>query len=181
MLHLLELPDGAPGTAFCDDVDAAGQTVARHSCGDQVKAALALAYRELAASLGPKPSGWTWGRAHVARLSSPIAPVAAGAPPIARPGGLFTVDVGNPSVTERGLQFSFNHGASIRHVSVMDPRFPRMRVQLPGAERDAGAATTTTPVVDLLALWSRNAYVDLSIGDRGIGVVTQVQVFRGGP
>ena len=181
MLHMLELPDHDPGASFCDDVDARGALLASHTCSDQVAAAVAAATASVTSRLGPKPRAWIWGRTHVARLSGPVAgsPVAQ-APTIARPGGLFTLDVGNPSMSGSATQgdFTFTSGSNVRHISVMSVDRPIVRMQMPGAERD-GSGSAAGP--DLLGQWARNVYFDLPFGDQIDRTATSTQIIDPAP
>src|SRR5204862_4971995 len=120
--------------------------VAQHSCPEQLATALVQAYRNLVAHVGPKPSDWVWGRVHTIQPVSLLQLVTTGfAPgPYARPGGAFTVDVGTPALAGDGLDFRYGSGGNVRHISLMDPAKPTVKMQLPGPERD-GAATFVGP------------------------------------
>jgi len=154
MLHMLEPGVPADDTSFCDDVDASGALVRSHACSEQVVAALTDAYQTLIAS-----SDFLWGRVHTFTSSSLFPTVTLGytAGPFARPGGALTVDVGNPSITP-GPSFAFGSSGNVRHVSVMDPAAPTVRMQLPGAERDGPRGVVAGP--DLLGMWIANTYFD---------------------
>lgn len=181
MLLMLGLPDHDLGASFCDDVDGKGVVVARRSCADQVAIALATATAGAIARLGPDPRAWIWGRAHVAHLSSPVAtsPIAQ-ISPLARPGGLFTVDVGNPSMSGTAVagDFTFTAGSNVRHISVMSARRPIVRMQIPGSERD-GSGSAAGP--DLLDQWARNVYFDLPFGDQVDRATTSTQIIDPAP
>lgn len=176
MLFLLALPDGAPGTSFCNDVDAKGTKVTDHTCGAQVATALAQAYGLLVAHVGPKPSDWVWGRAHTIRPVSLLALVTTdfSPGPYARPGGAFTVDVGSPSLSGPGLDFPYGSGGNVRHISLMDPAKPVVKMQLPGPERD-GPAVFVGP--DLLGQWVKNSYFDFAAGDQITAAAVSAQTF----
>jgi len=77
--------------------------------------------------------------------------------PYARPGGAFTVDVGNPALSGGGVEFPYSSGGNVRHISLMDPAKPVVRMQLPGPKRD-GPAVAVGP--DLLGQWVKNTYDD---------------------
>jgi penicillin amidase len=177
MLFLLGLPDGAPGTSFCNDVNAKGEQVATHTCGARVATALVQAYRLLVAHVGPKPSDWVWGRVHTIRPVSLLALVTTdfSPGPYARPGGAFTVDVGSPSLSGPGLDFPYGSGGNVRHISLMDPAKPVVKMQLPGPERD-GPAVFVGP--DLLGQWVKNSYFDFAAGDQINAVAMSAQSFK---
>jgi len=167
LLFMLETGTPALGQTFCHDVDAAGAVVASHTCQEQVVSTLATTYDTLIAVLGPE-SAWRWGRVHTFRPASqfPLVSVGYMPGPFARPGGAFTVDPGNPSISAPGTSFTFGSGANVRHVSVMDPASPRVRMQLPGPQRDVPVGSVAGP--DLLGGWTTNTYFDYPHG-------TQVQ------
>lgn len=180
MIYMLSLdpasPNYAANTSFCNDVGARGELAAAHSCREQVQAALVAAYSAIAARFGP-PAEWVWGRTHTLTPVSPLPLVTTDYQPgpYARPGGAFTVDVGAPSTSAAGVDFSYGFGANVRHISVMDPGKPMTEFQLPGPERD-GPAWFTAP--DLLGQWAVNHYVDVAIGDRIEAVTTTTQSFH---
>jgi len=163
MLHMLENPATAD-QSFCNDVDAAGVTVAPHTCAAQVVSALATAYDTLAASHGSDPGSWAWGRVHTMQPVSQFPLVTTGyrPGPFARPGGAFTVDVGNPSLSGAGQSFAFGSSANVRQVSLMDPAAPTIRMQLPGPERSLPVGAFVGP--DLLGEWVANTYFDYAHG-----------------
>jgi penicillin amidase len=181
LLFMLSLDPGEPATAkattFCNDVDAAGTTVAPKSCVQQAAAALVQAYDTLSAQVGHDPSSWTWGRVHTIRPVSLLPLVTTGYEPgpYARPGGAFTVDVGSPSLTASGLDFAYGSGGNVRHISLMDPLNPKVRMQLPGPERD-GPAVGLGP--DLLGQWVKNSYFDDAFGDQIRSVAVSIQIFQ---
>ena len=104
-----------------------------------------------------------WGRVHTIKPVSLLALVTNGYSPgpYARPGGAFTVDVGTPVADRRGLDFAYGSGGNVRHISLMDPAKPVVKMQLPGPERD-GPAVTVGP--DLLGQWVKNSYFDYAVG-----------------
>jgi penicillin amidase len=159
-----ETTDGAAGATFCNDVDANGAVVAEHTCAEQADAALVAAYDGMVDELGDS-SHWLWGRAHtITPISfSPFATASYSPGPFARPGGAFTLDVGTPLLSGSGLDFAYRSGANVRHISVMDPAAPVVKMQLPGPERDAPA---TTEAPNLLGEWLQNTYFDMAFGDQ---------------
>ncbi len=167
--------DAPAATGFCTDIDQTGQEIAPHqTCRGQVVTALVQAYRALSAEVGSDPNTWMWGRVHTIKPVSLLARVTRGYSPgpYARPGGSFTVDVGNPSLVGAGLDFAYRSGGNVRHISLMDPARPVVKMQLPGPERDGPAATTAS---DLLGQWVTNSYFDYAAGGqiRASAVATQ--------
>lgn len=177
MLFLLELPDGAPGTGFCNDVDIRGQLVVAHTCGAQITTALVQAFTTLSTRVNPSPNNWLWGRVHTARPISPamFANEEFSSGPFARPGGAFTVDVGNPILSGDSLDFAYSSGSNLRFVALMDPVTPVVRLQLPGPERDGPRSADKA---DLVGQWARNAYFDFALGNQIRDAVVAVQVFN---
>jgi acyl-homoserine lactone acylase PvdQ len=163
MLYMLENP-GTADQSFCNDVDASGALVTSHACAEQVVVALVTAFDTLAANHGSNPGLWAWGRVHTFQPVSqfPLVTVGFEPGPFARPGGAFTVDVGNPSLSGSGPSFAMGSCGNVRHVSVMDPAAPEVRMQLPGPERDVPTGTIVGP--DLLGEWARNQYFDFAHG-----------------
>jgi penicillin amidase len=170
-------PGGAGSTSFCDDVNPTTGQVTTRSCAEQVVTALAQSYGTLSALVGTDPHTWVWGRVHTMQPVSLLALVTSGYSPgpFARPGGAFTVDVGSPSLTGAGLAFSFGSSGNVRHISLMDPVKPVVKMQLPGPERD-GPAVTTTP--DLLGQWVRNSYFDYAAGGQISAAAVATQTFQ---
>jgi len=172
-------PLPADATTFCNDNDrTAGALVTAHTCQDQLATALAQAYRTLTSQVGSDPKTWLWGRVHTIQPVSLLAPlVTTGyAPgPYARPGGAFTVDVGTPALSGIGLDFSYRSGGNVRHISLMDPASPTVKMQLPGPERD-GPTVTLGP--DLLGQWVKNQYFDFSFGAQSHAVAIATQTFQ---
>jgi penicillin G amidase len=152
--------DGMAGATFCNDVDGSGALTASRTCAEQVNRALVCAYDALTGALGT-PNNWLWGRVHtvkpvsLASLSTPeFAPG-----PFARAGGAFTVDVGTPSLSQADPDFAFGSAASVRHISLMDPATPVVKMQLPGPERDAPYSAANGVLLDQ---WLSNTYFDLA-------------------
>ena len=171
------VPQSAAATTFCNDVDAKGALIARHTCVEQVVTALVQAVATLSAAVGPKPGDWVWGRVHTIRPVSLLQLVTTGFEPgpYARPGGAFTVDVGNPSLSGSGLDFAYSSGGNVRHISLMDPAKPVVKMQLPGPERD-GPTAFAGP--DLLGQWVKNTYFDFAFGAQIDGVAVSNQTFQ---
>jgi len=180
IIYMLSLdpstPQGAAGTTFCNDANASGQTVATHTCMDQLITALVSAVDTLTAHVGPDPNSWVWGRVHTLTPVSMLALVTRGYSPgpFARPGGAFTVDVATPALTGGGLDFPYTSGPQVRHISVMDPSAPIVKMQLPGPERDRPADLHTS---DLLAHWLLDQYFDLAFGDQIESAAVSRQTF----
>ena len=166
-----------PATAFCNDVNSAGALVTVHSCPEQVGIALVQAYDAIAASFGTDPSKWLWGRVHTMQPVSLLALVTTNYEPgpYARPGGAFTVDVGSPDLTGDALSFPYHSGGNVRHISVMDPSAPVVKMQLPGPERDG---PTFLPGPDLLGQWVKNSYFDYAFGDQIAKASVATQTFK---
>jgi len=177
LLFMLDPTTPAGATTFCNDVDATGKTVAVKTCGAQVATALVQAYDTLSALVGSSPSSWTWGRVHTIRPVSLLALVTTNYQPgpYARPGGVFTVDVGSPSLSGSGLDFAYGSGGNVRHISLMDPTNPKVRMQLPGPERDGPAVG---PGPDLLGQWVKNSYFDYAVGDQINAVAVSAEIFQ---
>jgi len=183
IFYLLQEP-GLDDTArsFCNDVDAAGATVATHTCTAQVALALSSSVKALTQAFGAS-GNWVWGRVHTLSPESLAAPLV-GAPfargPFARPGGVETVDVGGPGLGSTDVRsFAYGAGANVRHISVMDPAAPLTRMQLPGANRDVAAGVVAAPV-DLLTQYVQNQYFTFAHGtqlDSSNGVVS-VETFN---
>jgi len=170
-------PPPAASTRFCDDVDAQGNLVTPHTCSAQVVKALVQAVDTLVAQVGPTPSDWVWGRVHTIQPVSLLALVTTGYEPgpYARPGGAFTVDVGSPAATGNNLSFAYGSGGNVRHISLMDPSKPVVKMQLPGPERD-GPTNLVGP--DLLGQWVKNTYFDFAFGDQIAGAAVAIQTFK---
>lgn len=170
-------PAGAAGSTFCNDVGAKGELVASHTCAEQVVAALVQAVDVLSTAVGPTPNDWVWGRVHTIRPVSllPLVTTNFEPGPYARPGGAFTVDVGNPSLAGGGLDFAYTSGGNVRHISLMDPAKPVVRMQLPGPERD-GPTVFAGP--DLLGEWVTNTYFDFAFGNQIDSVAVSNQIFQ---
>ncbi len=92
----------------------------------------------LSVELGSDETQWAWGRLHGLLLSSDLSTFgifdfdnpAPGDPLFANDGGLFTVDVANPGVTD----FVQTAGASMRFVCEASPNGPTCTIQLPGGQ-----------------------------------------------
>lgn len=84
---------------------------------------------------GSDPETWLWGRRHTLTLATQVSQVnpALDLGPYAAPGGLFTVNVANPSIApSRGLTFS--SGPSLRIVNELGEGGIATWVQLPGGQ-----------------------------------------------
>ncbi|MBS2022986.1 MAG: penicillin acylase family protein [Deltaproteobacteria bacterium] len=148
---------------FCNNVNALGQVTSTHSCIEQAVIAMSTAYDLLTAQHGAT-SNWRWGRVHTMTPVSQLALVTDGYEPgpFARPGGAFTVDVGAPSPRTAGItSFAFTSSGNVRHISVMDPTTPIIKMQLPGPERDQPEGILDGGP-DLLGGWVANQYFDFA-------------------
>ena len=182
MLHMLDPAAPPADTSFCNDVNPrTGATVATRTCSDQVVAALLTAAGTLQAAYGADTTKWLWGRVHTLTTTSPAAPLIAGAyaaGPVARPGGAFTVDVGNPDGSQASpLGFAYSHGSNVRFIAEMDaPASAVTRMQLPGPQRDAPFGVfADTP--DLFGQYARNQYFDYAVGHQADAVTVSTQGF----
>lgn len=182
MLFMLGLdpadPNTPAATTFCKDIDPkSGATLVPKTCPMQVSAALVQAYKTLHSLVGADPSTWVWGRVHTIQPVSLLPLVTSGYSPgpFARPGGAFTVDVGSPSLTGGGLAFGYGSGGNVRHISLMDPAKPVVKMQLPGPERD-GPVVASTPA--LLDQWVRNSYFDYAASGQISAVAVATQTFQ---
>ena len=179
MIYMLDPATPGGDQAFCNDVDASGTEIRTHTCGEQVAIALVQAYRGLSAVLGPPPAKWRWGRFHTIQPTSQLALVTTGygPGPFARPGGAFTVDVGSPSLSGAGLSFGYGSGGNVRHISVMDPATPVIKMQLPGPERD-GPTGIFSSGPNLLLDWVQNKYFDFALGAQVTPLAVAAQNFN---
>jgi len=176
MLALDPNDAGTPAaTRFCNDTSATGVETTK-SCAAQVVTAVVQAYITLNTLVGHDPNNWIWGRVHTMKPVSLLALVTNGYSPgpFARPGGAFTVDVGSPSLTGGGIDFSFGSSGNVRHISVMDP-VAKIRMQLPGPERDVPVVTTGP---GLLTQWASNTYFNYAFGDQANAVAISIQNFK---
>jgi penicillin G amidase len=176
MLYMLEPAAGAD-QSFCNNVDAAGATTPV-TCEAQVRTALESAFSLLYAQHGnPTAGGWIWGRVHTFQPVSqfPLVTLGYEPGPFARPGGAFTVDVASPSLSKTGTSFAYGSSANVRHVSVMDPAAPVVRMQLPGPEVSRPYGVTAGP--DLLADWARNTYFNYAHGNEILNTTVSTQRF----
>jgi penicillin amidase len=172
LIYMLQPTTPMSDQGLCDDVDASGKVVKMHSCAEQAVIALVTAFDLLTVSKGPPPTDWLWGRVHTMQPVSQLQLVTNGymPGPFARPGGGFTVDVGNPQIDGHSPLFPYFAAGNVRHISVMDPASPHVRMQLPGPQRDTPAGIyNKTP--DLLLEWVQNQYFDFAFGSQ-VGAVT---------
>jgi acyl-homoserine lactone acylase PvdQ len=172
---------GHPGSTFCNDVDkTTGDVATAHTCQEQLVTALVGASAELTATYGAT-SNWIWGRVHTVTTKSPADPIV-GAPfaagPFARPGGILTVDVGNPSLSRSGAsRFTYGSGSNVRFIAVMNPPASAVtKMQLPGPQREV-AYGTITGAPDLLLQYVQNQPFDLLMGHQVDAAVTEAQHF----
>jgi acyl-homoserine lactone acylase PvdQ len=176
MLYMLDPNTPATDKAFCNNVNASGTTIGSAiPCEAQVLAALETAYDTLTAELGDSKN-WVWGRVHIIQPVSLLQLVTTNYSPgpYARPGGIFTVDVGSPSLSGSGLDFQYFSGGNVRHISVMDQGNPIVKMQLPGPERDAPALFVGP---DLLGQWVTITYFDFAFGSQIDAAAVSTQSF----
>jgi len=171
----VEAMGSTAASSFCNNVSSTGAVVASKTCAQQVAIALAQAYGDISNKYGT-PNNWLWGRVHTMQ-PVPLLPLITTnyePGPYARPGGAFTVDVGSPSSASSGLAFPFGSSGNVRHISVMDPAKPIVKMQLPGPERDV-------PVLfggpDLLLQWVKNQYFDYATSSQIDAAVVSTQTF----
>ena len=181
LLYLLGLPPNDPRASFCNDVAPDNSVIATHSCAEKLVGSLLVAAGTLQAVYGA-PANWIWGRVHTLTTASAAAPLIAGAyaaGPYARPGGAFTVDVGNPDGSQSSLLgFAYSHGSNVRFIAeVGDPAAAVTKMQLPGPERDGPSGVfSSTP--DLLGQYVQNKYFDFALGAQAESNAVSVQVFK---
>jgi penicillin G amidase len=178
MLHMLDNPPGSATPADQTFCSTAGSGVVT-TCEAQVRTALTNAFLHLSGLHGSPDTGeWAWGRVHTFQPVSqfPLVTLGYEPGPFARPGGAFTVDVANPSLTGGGTSFSYGSSANVRHVSVMDATTPVVRMQLPGPEVSR-PYDVTVDHADLLGDWVRNLYFDYAHGDQVLGATVATQSF----
>jgi acyl-homoserine lactone acylase PvdQ len=182
LLYMLDPATAAGDKTFCNDVTASGQLATARTCLEQLQLALASAYGYLASTSGAS-TNWLWGRVHTMTPVSLAAPLVAApftAGPYARPGGWLTVDVGNPGISNADPKaFPYGSGSQVRHVSVMDPAAPIMKLQLPGSNRDVPFAEVAATSHDLLTDYVQNRYFTFAHGTQldAQGGVVSVQNF----
>jgi penicillin amidase len=177
LMYMLTAPAANQATTntFCNNVAASGAVVAVRTCDAQVELALTQAYDDITAKYQTQ-NNWLWGRVHTMQPLPLLALITTNYQPgpYARPGGAFTVDVGTPSTSASGLAFPFGASGNVRHISLMDPAKPVVKMQLPGPERDV-------PVLfggpDLLLQWVKNQYFDYATSSQIDAVVVSTQTF----
>jgi len=181
MLYMLDPTTPAGDTTFCNDVDSSGQVIAPHTCPEQLQIAMVSAFDSLTVAYGA-PSNWLWGRVHTLTTKSQASPLV-GAPyqagPYARPGGIETVDVGSPDLNSSDPRsFAYSAGSQVRHVSVMDPANPIMKMQFPGQEKDIPWGVVVNPN-DMLTGYVENQYFTFAHGAQldSTGGAVSIQTF----
>jgi penicillin G amidase len=156
-----------PGLPIVDQTFCAPQT-----CAQQAQAAMTTAYDQVSQTFGAQ-SNWIWGRVHTMTPASYGA--AAGVTgnnynpgPFARPGGAFTVDVGNPGLrADNVLSFPYGSGSNVRWIAVLDGS--ATKEQLPGPIED-GPFYSSSP--GLLGQYVSNDYFDFPWGATAISAST---------
>jgi penicillin amidase len=140
------------------------------TCQQQAQAAMTLAFDQVTLELGDQ-SNWIWGRLHSMSPQSLVFPLVAGLfnpGPYARPGGAFTVDVGNPGLrSDFVLSFPYGSGSNVRWIAVLDGS--ATKEQLPGPEVD-GPLYPGSP--GLLGEYVVNQYFDFPWGAAAISAAT---------
>jgi penicillin G amidase len=167
MLYLLTPGLPAAAQTFCVPL---GATPTATSCDGQLVAAMVGAYNALTQALGAQ-ANWRWGRLHTMSPQELIYPLI-GQPynpgPYARPGGAFTVDVGNPGLrTDNVLTYQYGSGSNVRWIAVMDGS--ATKEQLPGPIVD-GPFIPGSP--GLLGQYVVNQYFDFPYGSAAISAAT---------
>lgn len=96
--------------------------------------ALERAGQDIVGPLGADPEGWMWGKIHTVTFETQLSFLAPELHhgPFAAPGGLFTVNVANPSIG--GAGFAFASGASLRIVNELGDEGITTWLQLPGGQ-----------------------------------------------
>jgi penicillin amidase len=122
------------------------------------------------ATLGA-PDTWRWGKVHTLTLRSPLSqagPTPFDSAPYATPGGLFTVNVANPSVVnidnvtaKTPLSFAQTNGPSIRTLIEVGTDTPHMKIQLPGG---ADLHRESAFYNNMIPRWLTNTPVDYAFG-----------------
>jgi penicillin amidase len=163
-LALAALTGEAPGTLRAPG--GAAETPAQAARG-----ALAMALDTLRAALGPRLADWTWGRAHRARFSHPLADAGRGRDfePALQPadGDGSTVSVGG---SRAPWSFEFTHGPAFRHVVDLADSTRSWCVVPPWNSAEAAARGS-----DLRGRWASHAYVPLDLDWRRIADASAVQ------
>jgi penicillin amidase len=159
MLIALTRPDQL-SQSYWDDVATADVVETQ---ADIVAAALDTTAARLAEWLGDDPAGWQWGRLHTLTLRADLFSSAGLTDfdngPYYNDGGLFTVDVANPSGDPFAGEFYHRSGASMRFAcEVMAETGPHCTIQLPGGQRHDRASPHYD---DLFQKWLINEPVDL--------------------
>ena len=112
---------------------------------------------------------WRWGQLHRVTLETLIAADELNVPPpndpnpilragYPRPGDGFSVDASSPGYGD--LEFSYDHGPAMRHVTVFDGNGPETRLALPGGEVFDRASSHFRDLMD--EYWSVNDYFVLA-------------------
>ncbi len=135
--NILVRPDDlAHGAAWWDDVSTE-DTV--ETMADIVAAAMEDAGAFLTDELGPTPADWRWGRLHTVTLRAPLFSDAGlnifDHGPFINDGGLWTVDVANPSGMDED-SYAHRSGASMRFVcEAPTDAAVHCTIQVPGGQR----------------------------------------------
>ncbi|MEZ4223586.1 MAG: penicillin acylase family protein [Polyangiaceae bacterium] len=119
------------GDVYWDDVS----TPTVESKDDILAAAFDSAGEFLTSALGDDESKWAWGRIHTVTLRSDLDTASSGLvrdfneSGFANDGGMFTVDVANPTA-----DITQAEGAAVRFVCEAKPERPQCTIQLPGGQ-----------------------------------------------
>jgi len=167
---LLTILGGAvpnPNNVFCRDVGTNGAPLNSKTCLTQVVDALGFAYGKLKNAYGDE-ANWRWGRVHTASFpfivpGYPLIDPGFRPGPFPRPGGAWTVDVGNPSGRSSSqLSFAYGSGSNVRWLAAMGGAVENTFMQLPGVESGGpypfGRQTMLTDyVLNQYFNWAHNA------------------------
>ena len=125
------------------------------------------------ATVGAATDDWRWGKIHTLRLASPLPALQPGVNPFdsdlySTPGGLYTVNVANPSNVNIGSNnstirrdFSESSGPSIRTLIEVGTDTPHMKVSLPGG---SDLHRKSKFYNNMVPNWLANTPVDFAFG-----------------
>ncbi|HZJ53135.1 MAG TPA: penicillin acylase family protein, partial [Myxococcaceae bacterium] len=167
LLTLLSGQVPNPNNVFCRDVGTNGAPLNNKTCLTQVVDALGFAYAQLKNAYGDE-TNWRWGRVHTASFpfivpGYPLIDPGFRPGPYPRPGGAWTVDVGNPSGRSSSqLSFAYGSGGNVRWLAAMGGAVENTFMQLPGVESGGpypfGRQTMLTDwVLNQYFNWAHNA------------------------
>ncbi|WP_169928128.1 penicillin acylase family protein [Labilithrix luteola] len=151
---------------FWDNITTTGTTETRD---EVVQAALTQAGQLLQAGRGGRDT-WQWGAIHALTLQSPLASATPlfNNGPYATPGGLYTVNVGNPAnvnldagTPAAALSFGQTSGPSIRTLIEIGTDRPHMQMAYPGG---ADLHRSSPFYNNMVPRWVRSEVVDFAYG-----------------